>query len=257
MRPMPRSVLRRSRSLAVATLALASLARPAPGLGQEVATPPRHAIQGRVTYDGSIPRPIPVPEAGLNRAVLEVDPMTKGLRGAVIWLEGVPAEAAAVRPAPAGVEPVLIDQQNFFFVPHVVAVEAGRPVEFRNRDNANHGVHATAIDRANTFNVVTPTGGRHVQKFAASKTPVAIGCPLHPAMAAWIYVFDHPFFAVTDEGGRFRLPPVPPGPYTLQVRQPDGGFRHQQAVTVTAEQAPAPLVIPFHEADRKGGDSAR
>jgi hypothetical protein len=52
----------------------------------------------------------------------------------------------------------------------------------------------------------------------ASKPPVAIGRPIHGAIAARIYVLDHPYQAVTDEAGRFRLPPVR---YTLHVPHPD------------------------------------
>jgi hypothetical protein len=36
-------------------------------------------------------------------------------------------------------------------------------------------------------------------------------------MAAWVGVFDHPFFAVTDEKGRFEIQGLPPGKYTVAV----------------------------------------
>ena len=89
----------------------------------------------------------------------------------------------------------------------------------------------------------------------ASKSPVAIGCPIHAAMAAWVYVFDHPYHAVTGERGEFRLPPVPPGRYTLHVRHPDGGLRRQQEVVVR-EGEPSRLRIEFHGDDIKAGDRA-
>ena len=34
-------------------------------------------------------------------------------------------------------------------------------------------------------------------------------------MNAWVAVFDHPLFSVTDGGGRFTIAGVPPGTYTL------------------------------------------
>ncbi len=207
-------------------------------------------VRGRVTYDGPIPEPIPVPEAASSRPVLEVEARTKGLRGVVVWLDGAPAPAGwAGRSREA--EPVVVDQQNFEFLPHVIAVAAGRPVEFRNSDTANHGVSAGALDAGNRFNVVTPAGGAHTHRFTAARTPIAIGCPIHPSMAAWVFAFDHPHFAVTDERGEFSLAEVPPGSYTLQVRQPDGGFRQSRPLTVGAD-APEPLEIPFHAGDLKG-----
>jgi plastocyanin len=202
-------------------------------------------VEGIVTYDGPLPEPIPVAEAATVRHPVEVDPRTKGLKDAVVWLDGAPA-----RPEPsARRQPVQVDQRNFFFVPHVLAVETGQEVQFLNSDNANHGVTAAALEPANCFNVSIPLAGEHyTHRFVASKHPVAIGCPVHASMAAWIYVFDHPHHAVTDDQGRFRLPVVPPGQYTLQVRHADGGMRKQEAIEIRSGN-PVRLRIEFHEAD--------
>jgi plastocyanin len=200
-------------------------------------------VEGVVSYDGPLPEPVPVPEAGTVRHLVEVEPKAKGLKDAVVWLEGVP------RPARSGdearEEPVVMDQQNYFFVPHVLAVRAGREVEFRNSDVANHGVTASSLEPENRFNVVTPQCGGSRHRFVASKYPVAIGCPIHAAMAAWVYVFDHPYFTVTDERGRFLIPPVPPGRYTLHVRHPGGGMRKEQEVVVPAGGS-VRLRVEFH-----------
>src|SRR3954469_12078040 len=156
-------------------------------------------VEGIVTYDGRFPEPIHVAEAGTSRQLIEVDPETKGLKDAVVWLEGVP-EPAAPRQEVAD-EPVVMDQKDFFFVPHVLAVKSGHEVEFRNSDAANHGVKASSLEPKNQFNVIIPFGGHHTHRFVASKYPVSIGCPIHSAMAAWIFVFDHRFHAVTDNKG--------------------------------------------------------
>src|SRR6516225_7781491 len=68
-------------------------------------------VEGLVTYDGPLPDPIPVAEAATARHPVEVDPRTKGLKEAVVWLDGAPA-----RPEPsARRQPVQVDQRNFFF----------------------------------------------------------------------------------------------------------------------------------------------
>ena len=112
-------------------------------------------IEGVVTYDGRLPDPIPVSEAGTSRQLIEVDPKTKGLKDAVVWLEGVPEPRAHQEVAD---KPVVMDQQNFFFVPHVLAVKSGQVVEFRNSDVANHGVRASSLEPGNQFNVMIPFG---------------------------------------------------------------------------------------------------
>ena len=205
-------------------------------------------VEGIVTYDGRLPEPIHVAEAGTFRQLIEVDPKTKGLKDAVVWLEGVPEPKATHQEAAD--EPVVMDQKNFFFVPHVLAVKSGQAVEFRNSDAANHGVRASSLEPRNQFNVMIPLGGHLTHRFVASKYPVAIGCPIHSAMAGWIYVFDHRFHAVTGNKGRFTLPPVPAGRYSLRVHHPDGGLRMTEQIIVGADR-PVRLRIEFHDGDRK------
>ena len=216
-----------------------------------MAQPPaagRVHVVGIVTYDGPLPDPIPIPEAGTVRHLIEVDAGTRGLKDAVVWLEGVPASEVAKREVPE--ESVVVDQRDYAFAPHVVAVEAGREVEFRNSDGANHGVTSQSREPRNRFDLVSPPGGRQTHRLVATDSPVAIGCPVHGSMAAWIYVFDHPYHAVTGERGQFRLPPVPPGRYTLQVRHPDGGMRRREEIVVRAGER-VRLRIDFHDEDRK------
>lgn len=231
--------------MAMMTLTASRCAREA------MAQPPtagRVRVVGTVTYDGPLPDPIPIPEAGTVRHLIEVDAKTKGLKDAVIWLEGIPASEVASSEVPE--EPVVVDQRDYAFIPHVLAVEAGREVEFCNGDDANHGVTSYSPEPRNRFDLVTPPGGRQTHRFVASKSPVAIGCPVHGSMAAWVYVFDHPYHAVTSERGEFRLPAVPPGRYTLQVRHPDGGMRRQEEIVVRVGE-PVRLRIEFHGGDRK------
>jgi hypothetical protein len=140
-----------------------------------------------------------------------------------------------------------MDQRNFLFVPYVLTVEAGQEVEFLNGDVANHGVMASSPEPANCFNVSIALGGSYRHRFVASSHPVAIGCPVHASMSAWVYVFAHPYHVVTDEHGRFSLPPVPPGRYTLQVRHADGGMSRRAPVVGAGEHLD--VRIKFHEAD--------
>jgi plastocyanin len=203
-----------------------------------------------VTYTGPLPEPIFIAEAGTERRPIEVAPETKGLRDAVVWLEGTPPPTgSASRPKPG---PIRVDQRGFQFIPHVLGIAAGQEVEFLNSDTANHGVTASSPEPRNRFDVSTASGGSYKHRFVASQRPVAIGCPVHPTMSAWIYVFDHPYHAVTDETGSFRLPPAPPGRYLLRVCHPDGGMDRRKEIVVRPA-APVQLRIEFGEEDRRTG----
>lgn len=206
-------------------------------------------LGGIVTYSGPLLDPISISEAGTMRHPIERDARTNGLKSAVVWLEG-PRLGRDVGDS-AKLEPAVMDQQNYEFIPHVLAVRAGQKVRFLNNDAANHGVAAFSLEEKNTFNVVTPAGGQHEHTFVWSRYPVAIGCPIHAAMSAWVYVFDHPHFAVTDERGRFHLPSIPPGEYTLHARHGDGGMSHKRAIVVRVAEPPGETRIEFSGADLK------
>jgi plastocyanin len=251
--PMPLSRLIRWSSLATVGVLAAALPL-AVSMADEVKNPSPGdkavAVEGTVTYTGPIPDPVPVLEADTVRHLVEVSPKTRGLKDAVVWLEGmkVPTDHPMKEK-----KPVVMDQKNHFFVPHVLAVEAGQEVEFLNSDPPNHGVLAASLEDKNCFNVVTPPGGSYKHRFVAGRNPaVALSCPLHANMAAWVFVFAHPYHAVTDASGKYRLPPVPPGAYTLVVQHPDGGMRRKLNLTVKAEKGIS-VDIEFGKDDLKGG----
>jgi plastocyanin len=167
----------------------------------------------------------------MRRDLLEVDRKSGGLRHVVVYLARTDGHAAPVK-APA--EKAVMDQQNHEFIPRVIAVLLGQPVVFSNSDPANHNVRTTASERKNQFNVFTGVDGRYEHQFVVEPEyrPVRLGCDIHPWMTGWVFVFDHPLFAVTDERGRFRISQVPQGDYKLQIIQPDVRYREQRNVSV-------------------------
>ena len=50
---------------------------------------------------------------------------------------------------------------------------------------------------------------------------VRVFCDIHAHMSAFIFVFAHPYFAVTDGVGRYRIDGVPPGTHTLVAVERD------------------------------------
>jgi plastocyanin len=196
-------------------------------------------VEGLVTYSGPIPKPIPVPEAQTVRQLVVVDPKSKGLKDAVVWLERASPPAVDTNRAR---KPAIMDQVEFFFVPHVLAIRAGQPVEFRNSDAANHGVTAKSLRQENCFNIVTPPSGSYTHTFSADSRPVAIGCPIHSGMGAWIWVFEHPYYATTDAKGRFRIADVPPGKHTLVVRHVEANFTHKHKLEVEPKKTTRVIV---------------
>ena len=50
-------------------------------------------------------------------------------------------------------------------------------------------------------------------------------------MNAFILVFGHPFFAITDTDGRYRIENIPPGSYSVKAWN-EGTFSEPKTVTV-------------------------
>lgn len=135
-------------------------------------------------------------------------PSAKLRAGVVVYLEKVPG------PFRPSAEPAVIDQAGMKFTPRVLAVLRGSTVAFRNSDPVRHNVFTPDGDKYNLGTWAMGESKTHV--FSKSGVYRQL-CNVHPEMEAFIIVLDNPFFAVTDEQGRFKLQGVPAGSYTLKT----------------------------------------
>ena len=106
-----------------------------------------------------------------------------------------------------------MDQRNETFVPHVLAITAGTTVEFPNSDRIYHNVFS--LSKTRTFDLGRYATGRSKSVRFDRPGIVRVFCEIHSHMNAFILVFSHPFFAVTDPEGRYRIESVPPGSYNV------------------------------------------
>src|SRR5690606_2719208 len=62
-----------------------------------------------------------------------------------------------------------------------------------------------------------PEAGESARAAFDEPGPVRLVCDVgHTWEHAWVHVFEHPYFAVSDAEGRFRISDVPPGRYQLR-----------------------------------------
>jgi plastocyanin len=162
----------------------------------------------------------------------------KGIRNVVVSLQSPPAGAKW----PVALPTVQMDQEQCVFVPRVVVVPAGGTVEFLNSDRLLHNLHSASKGNP-IFNRTQPRG-RTIPIVLKEPEIIRVNCDLHPWMRAWVVVADHPFYAITNDQGEFRLDNVPPGEYTLQFWQESLGtavkdvtVRDEAITTVTAEMS--------------------
>ena len=175
-------------------------------------------IRGRVVLTGEAPptRKVPVTidsyVCGTEKEAedLVVSP-AREVRSVVVWIDNPPPGTPSAGPSP----PTQMDQKDCMFVPRIVLVPAGGTVEFLNSDRLLHNLHSRASANP-SFNRTQPKGRTIPIAFAAPEI-VRMDCDLHSWMRGWVVVASHPFYAITDAQGRFRLDNLPAGQYTVQM----------------------------------------
>jgi plastocyanin len=127
----------------------------------------------------------------------------------VVYLETAPR--GAFEPAETG--RAVMDQRDETFVPHVLAVTTGTTVDFTNSDRIYHNVFS--LSKTTSFDLGRYAAGRSKPVRFDRPGIVRVFCEIHSHMSAFILVFSHPFFAMTDGDGRYRIGDVPPGTYSV------------------------------------------
>jgi len=128
---------------------------------------------------------------------------------AVIYIDKIPGK----RYTPPS-SPIVLDQVNLRFVPHVLAVLVGTTVAFPNSDEIRHNVFSPGPPRFDLGTYAQYTTKYHVFDKAGVWTML---CNVHVEMSAYVVVTETPYFAKTDKDGKFVLKDVPPGKYSLKI----------------------------------------
>lgn len=201
----------------------------APAAATTTATAQTAVIRGTVTAKGKGTAPEAVRMSadkycadfwkGKKPTLTKVEAGETGwLKGAVVYLKNAPQ-------GPANTTPVELDQKGCLYEPTVVAVQTNQPLIIKNSDTTMHNVHG--LPKSNPeFNFGQATSGAsNERKFAKAETGIKVKCDVHGWMAANVSVFDHPFFAVTDDKGAFEIKGIPEGKYELEAYHPALGTK--------------------------------
>jgi len=130
-------------------------------------------------------------------------------RRSVVYLDPAPRAAFDVREEPRP----RMDQKDETFVPHVLPIVAGTTVDFPNNDQTYHNVFS--LSKTKTFDLGRYAVGRSKSIRFDRPGIVRVFCDIHSHMSAFIIVFAHRYFALSESDGTYRLENVPPGTYTV------------------------------------------
>jgi hypothetical protein len=224
-------------------------ALPAMELGRDFDATTAGTISGQVTWHGTIPEPSryrsPISpgneHAGQPRHLWpnpntpRIDPASKGVAGAVVFLRGVEPR----RSRPWDHSAVRVELRDYQI--HVCQgdrddntgfVLRGEAISMISRQTLFHSLHVRgAAFFARAFPDADEMCSRRLDR--AGIIELSSGCGYF-WMRGWLFVTDHPYYTATDAQGRFSLPQVPPGAYEFVCWLPDW---HEASRELDAETA--------------------
>ncbi len=164
------------------------------------------------------------------------------LRHAVVFL--VPQNPTSF---PQPTERARLDQIDFNFIPHILAIQVGTRVDFYNLDPVFHNVFS--FSNPKKFDL-----GRYPKNHFKSVTfdkpgLIKLFCEIHSDMSGFILVLKTPYFTYPDSEGKFSLD-IPAGDYYLRVWQEDGNPLQAQ-IQVPDEQTYSLNDLPLQELKSK------
>src|SRR5215204_2133019 len=139
---------------------------------------------------GAPPAPPPAAPAATTSEVTGIAP-----KNAIVTL--LPAN----QPVDAPTEPAVMDQYAKQFVPGVLIVRVGQPVEFRNSEDMPHNV---AVSRSDTGTAIFNTGTEPHQKYVHGFDRLGqydVKCDIHEGMEATVIVARGPMTIVAGDDG--------------------------------------------------------
>jgi hypothetical protein len=131
---------------------------------------------------------------------------------------------------------VVLVHRNCQFAPHVLGLRVGQKLQVINSDQTVHNVHPTPKVNPEWNQSQPPNAQPIVKTFPRAEVLIPVKDNQHPWEKAYVAVMNHPFFAVSDESGRFEIRGLPPGTYTLVVWHERLG-EQQLEITVSPGEA--------------------
>lgn len=132
-----------------------------------------------------------------------------GVANTVVYLQDVSRGKAFDLPE----QRRFLDQKNCRYEPHILLVPQNMLLEMKSSDATLHTIH---MDGAASYNLPFPFPNQVISRPMQSPGVVNLKCNGgHVWMNAEMFVAPHPYYAVTDESGKFEITNVPAGDYVI------------------------------------------
>lgn len=189
-------------------------------------------LEGKVKIDPPYPEPRLLSVSEKHRADCGIHKISSTLKvspdgeiaNAVVKLEGAFPEKGLSREGS-----FVLDQIHCEFTPHVLLLPQGATLSILNSDGFLHNVRAFDEKTEMLFNDAMPRKGQVLKKRFDRAGRFVVRCGIHPWMYGVAVVQEHPFYAVTDESGHFKMEGIPDGTYKISVWHEELGELRSEA----------------------------
>jgi hypothetical protein len=207
-------------------------------------------IKGQVKWGGKeLPKLVPVTSSrdSLPKGILPpvsneylVHQSTFGFKNVIVWLRPDSEDRQATFPTESIKrelrEPVsslhIIKMPGFQFEPRVIAARAGDQLAEYNDTPYAHNTNYEFGDGVGHNGPPRPAGKINVvrKSLDASTTPNIFSSNIYPWMSGRIRVFSHPYFAITDDDGRFEIKDAPSGKWRIVYWHENGFHKGREGI---------------------------
>ena len=190
--------------------------------------PVPHQLDFPVTKDPQICDPDGNKKVSLERLIVGPE---GGVANTIVYLKNISAGKAMELPE----QRRHLDQRHCHYIPHILLVPQNAELQMQSSDATLHTIH---MDGAASFNLPFPFTNQINTRTMVTPGLVNLRCNGgHVWMNAEMMVVSHPYYAVTDESGRFEFTGVPPGTYQIVAWHEGWGLAgKEQAYDVLTER---------------------
>jgi hypothetical protein len=201
--------------------------------------PSSGSISGKVTYQGTPARQMPIdmskepscskqhPTPLMTETVV-VGPENALVNVIVYISNGTPDESSAPTRA------VTITQKGCQYLPHVVPMLVNQELQVVNDDQTSHNIHPLAKINREWNKSQLPGTPPFSEKFDKPEF-IPVKCNVHAWMHCTFAVLRNSHYVVSGGDGRFTLPNLPPGKYSVTAWHESYGVQTQE-VTITGNE---------------------
>jgi hypothetical protein len=181
------------------------------------------SVTGTVTFAGPPPTPHPIDMSSApacvkaNPAPVVPPEVVTGANGGLANVVVYVKSGLGHYRYPTPQTPVILDQKNCMYAPHVLALMVHQPFSVANSDPTMHNVHVMARHNRQWSSSQPVDSAPLKSTFERPEFAIPVLCNIHPWMRAYVFAFDQPYFAVTSTDGKFAIKNLPPGTYTIEA----------------------------------------